>query len=110
MPSDQEAGAAPVPKKVPVMPEAFSAGDSEDWHSWLKYFRNCAALNAWNDEQGGISWLSGCVALRNRRTQTWKRLYKKELSPGYVKLSAVGKCTKPTQGGDQLARNLASTP
>ena len=47
----KNAAAASHHRKVLVMPEAFSAGENDDWHSWLKYFKNCATLNAWDDEQ-----------------------------------------------------------
>ncbi|KAK3746111.1 hypothetical protein QZH41_015524, partial [Actinostola sp. cb2023] len=42
---------APVTQRVLVMPEAFSNGDNEDWASWLCYFKKCAKLNKWDDEQ-----------------------------------------------------------
>ncbi|XP_028417157.1 uncharacterized protein LOC114541434 [Dendronephthya gigantea] len=46
-------GSAPTTThhKVAVMPEAFGAGDKEDWVSWLKYFNNCAKLNKWSPEE-----------------------------------------------------------
>lgn len=37
--------------RVLVMPEAFAAGDKEDWVSWFKYFKNCAKLNKWSAEE-----------------------------------------------------------
>ena len=33
------------------MPEAFSAADTEDWASWLCYFKKCASINKWDDAQ-----------------------------------------------------------
>ena len=47
----KNAAAASHHRKVLVMPEAFSASENDDWHSWLEYLKNCATLNAWDDEQ-----------------------------------------------------------
>lgn len=39
------------PVRPIVMPEAFSAGKDEDWHSWIQHFEDCAELNEWSAEK-----------------------------------------------------------
>lgn len=65
--------AAPQPRHVLVMPEAFSAGKKEDWSSWLRYFKNCATLNRGEDAEKR-DFLA--VRLRGPAQETYQSLSK----------------------------------
>lgn len=70
-------------RKVLVMAEAFAATDKEDSVSWLKYFKNCANLNKWQEEEK-----RDFGALRRKSTSVYRTKFKPARSRGLRKHSA----------------------
>ena len=82
-------------QRVLVMPEAFSAGQKEDWSSWLKYFKNCASLNKWTDEEKR-DFLA--VRLRGPAQETYQSLSETVQSGSFEGLAdALGRKFAPAE-------------
>ena len=69
-----------------------TAGENDNWHSWLKYFKNCATLNAWDDEQKR-NFLA--VHLRGVAQQTYQDL--NETVWGIFLAEALGRRFTPAE-------------
>ena len=75
-------GAITQANRALVMRKAFSPNQKEDWSSWIKYFRTCASLNKWSDEENVISSQFDFAVRLRKRTRASATRYKREHSTG----------------------------